>query len=285
MVPGSRAVCGASNLARAPGGVERYKLRSEAPQRSSLGGAWEPCSMTTPICISTWPRKLCGLLLTCLRSWLSVGEPSCSSAALPPALLPALPPWKSRSYHGAYLSSQRLLVAQPLPAVVSLSHAAANASFSARTSFANSITIGLKPSSFIRATSAVRRITWAYFSSQPAALHWWWPPGPMCLSHMQFTSTWKYSLLHFVGVVVHGPSKPLVTVSLPTPLPHRPAPAGHAPWALPNAWPPPIRATVSLSSMPMRENASRTSGALSEGSGLGAYEPSGISTTGPSGFT
>ena len=67
-------------------------------------------------------------------------------------------------------------------------------------------------------------------------------------------------LSHAVGVVVHGPSKPEVKASLPLPLPHLPGhglasssaglgpgPSGHAPWVFPKAWPPPIRATVSVS--------------------------------------
>ena len=38
-----------------------------------------------------------------------------------------------------------------------------------------------------------------------------------------------------------------------------PAPLGHGPCALPNAWPPPMSATVSVSFIPMRENVVRMS--------------------------
>ena len=97
-----------------------------------------------------------------------------------------------------------------------------------------------------------------------------------------------------VGVGVHAPSIPLVIVSSALPLPNeffqpRPcssigAPSGSgptclgspAPCALPNAWPPAIRATVSSSFIAILANVSRISRADNNGSGL---------PFGPSGFT
>ena len=97
------------------------------------------------------------------------------------------------------------------------------------------------------------------------------------------------------GVVVQAPSRPLVIVSPPLPVPKlffqpRPcssmgAPSGSrptywlgsaAPWVLPNVCPPAMSATVSSSFIAMRRNVSRMSLAAASGSGL---------PFGPSGFT
>ncbi len=105
----------------------------------------------------------------------------------------------------------------------------------------------------------------------------------------------KKLLSHLVGVVVQMPSRPLVIVSSPLPVPKvffhpKPcswmsAPSGSrptyllgsaAPWVLPNVWPPAISATVSTSFIAMRRNVSRMSVAAASGSGL---------PLGPSGFT
>mmetsp|Transcript_101362 Transcript_101362/g.282120 ORF Transcript_101362/g.282120 Transcript_101362/m.282120 type:complete len:215 (+) Transcript_101362:270-914(+) len=148
-----------------------------------------------------------------------------------------------------------------------------------------------------KATSLVNRMSPANGPFAPLTLHCQWPPGPMCFSQVLFTRTLKNSLSHLVGLVVQGPSKPAVKVSAPLPVPHwpghgsvtfssgdGPGPNGHAPCDLPNACPPPMRATVSLSFMPMRPKASRMSTELLAGSGSGAHWPSGPFTTGPSGL-
>ena len=98
---------------------------------------------------------------------------------------------------------------------------------------------------------------------------------------------------HFVGSFVHAPSRPLVIVSTPLPLPElftqpmpwcstgQPSGSGPtnsgstAPWHLPNVWPPTMRATVSSSSIAMRAKVSRMSRAEAIGSGL-AFGPSGF---------
>src|SRR6185437_7294371 len=77
-------------------------------------------------------------------------------------------------------------------------------------------------------------------------------------------------MLHLMGVGVHAPSRPLVMVSSPIPLPWlltQPSPcwamsapsgsaptfdASPAPWHLPNVWPPAVSATVSSSFMLIR---------------------------------
>src|SRR5207249_9819750 len=90
---------------------------------------------------------------------------------------------------------------------------------------------------------------------------------------------WRLSrnpLSHFVGLLVHAPSRPLVIVSAPLPLPKlvfqprpcssRLAPSGSgptycasgaAPWALPTVWPPTMSATVSSSFIASRRHVSR----------------------------
>mmetsp|Transcript_2104 Transcript_2104/g.6251 ORF Transcript_2104/g.6251 Transcript_2104/m.6251 type:complete len:218 (+) Transcript_2104:316-969(+) len=181
----------------------------------------------------------------------------------------------------------RMFLAHLPPFVIRRNHDSANASSRARWSCANSVTISLKLSSYTRAMSVVSRISAACAASVSFLIfHWLWPPGPVCLSHSKSSKYRKNSLLHWVGVVVHGPSKPLVMVSLPIPVPHEVAGGvgTHAPWVLPKAWPPPISATVCRSSKPMRENASRTSCLLKFGSGSGVHAPSARCTTGPSGF-
>ena len=101
-------------------------------------------------------------------------------------------------------------------------------------------------------------------------------------------------LSHWVGVGVQVPSRPLVIVSLPLPVPKllfqpmpmlctgQPSGSGPtrsgspAPWVLPKVWPPAIRATVSSSSIAIRRKVSRMSMAAETGSAL---------PFGPSGFT
>mmetsp|Transcript_97870 Transcript_97870/g.310408 ORF Transcript_97870/g.310408 Transcript_97870/m.310408 type:complete len:236 (+) Transcript_97870:165-872(+) len=183
------------------------------------------------------------------------------------------------------------------PSVVSLNHAAEKASSKAWGFLAYSSTMAAYFSSCRRATSLVSRMMPASSPLAPATLHCQWPPGPRCFSQVLLRRNLKNSLSQLVGLVDHGPSKPLVKVSLPLPLPHMPgqgfvgsssgggpAPRGHAPCVLPKAWPPPMSATVSESFMPMRPKASRMSPALPAGLGSGAQLPSGFSTTGPSGL-
>ena len=99
---------------------------------------------------------------------------------------------------------------------------------------------------------------------------------------------------HRVGFGVQAPSRPLVIVSSPLPLPKelfQPRPcssrgaasgsgptsaASPAPWHLPNVCPPATSATVSSSFIAMRAKVSRTSRPEATGSG---------SPFGPSGFT
>ena len=103
------------------------------------------------------------------------------------------------------------------------------------------------------------------------------PAGLLVSSHSKLKRFQKKLLLHFVGVVVHVTSRPLVMVSPPLPLPKllcQPKPcaamseasgslptlvAGPAPCVLPKVWPPAISATVSSSSIAMRPNVSRMS--------------------------
>ncbi len=120
------------------------------------------------------------------------------------------------------------------------------------------------------------------------------PAGLLESSHSQLNSVSKKLLSHVTGVGVQAPSRPLVMVSSPLPLPWRlvqPSPiswrgaasgsgptsaASPAPWFLPKVWPPAISATVSSSFMAMRRNVSRMSWAAASGSGF---------PFGPSGFT
>ena len=99
---------------------------------------------------------------------------------------------------------------------------------------------------------------------------------------------------HLVGLGFQAPSRPLVVVSPPLPVPWafiqpRPCssmaaasgsgptrPGSPAPCILPKVCPPAVRATVSSSFMAMRLKVSRTSLPLATGSGL---------PSGPSGFT
>src|SRR6266567_110503 len=86
----------------------------------------------------------------------------------------------------------------------------------------------------------------------PFATHWWAPAGLFVSSHSYLKRFSKKLLLHFVGVVVHVTSRPLVIVSPPLPVPNvlrQPKPcssmpaasgsgptwdSGPAPWVLPN---------------------------------------------------
>ncbi len=101
-------------------------------------------------------------------------------------------------------------------------------------------------------------------------------------------------LSHSMGVGVHAPSRPLVMVSLPLPLPwvfSQPKPiewtgqpsgsgptrsGSPAPWVLPKVWPPAISATVSSSFIAIAAKVTRMSWAAESGSAL---------LRGPSGLT
>src|SRR6187431_1101326 len=111
----------------------------------------------------------------------------------------------------------------------------------------------------------------------PLATHCCAPAGLFVSSQSKPNRFSRKLLLHFVGVVVHVTSRPLVIVSPALPLPNlflqpkpcssRPASsgstptlvAGAAPCVLPKEWPPTIRATVSSSFMAMRPNVVRMS--------------------------
>ena len=99
---------------------------------------------------------------------------------------------------------------------------------------------------------------------------------------------------HLVGVGVQAPSRPLVIVSVPLPVPKlffqpspcssmsapsgsRPTylPGSAAPCVLPKVWPPAVSATVSSSFIAMRAKVSRMSRAEPSGSGL-PFGPSGL---------
>src|SRR5215467_12960669 len=127
----------------------------------------------------------------------------------------------------------------------------------------------------------------------PFAFHWYAPAGLLVSSHSFLNRLSKKWLLHFVGVCDQVTSGPPVTASAPTPVRNllfqpRPwssivAPSGSgpisdgspAPWVLPKVWPPAISATVSSSSIAMREKVSRMSLAAATGSGL-PFGPSGL---------
>ena len=120
-------------------------------------------------------------------------------------------------------------------------------------------------------------------------------PAGLFVSSHSWPCRFSMKLLsHFTGSVVQAPSRPLVIVSPPLPLPwvffqprpcsSMPAPSGSgptvssgaAPCALPKVCPPAMRATVSSSFIAMRLNVWRMNFAARPGSGL---------PFGPSGFT
>src|SRR5205814_2418056 len=117
--------------------------------------------------------------------------------------------------------------------------------------------------------------------------HWLAPAGLFVSSHSYLVRLSRYPLSHLVGLSVQAPSRPLVIVSSPLPLPKpffQPRPccsvgaasgsgptywtAGAAPCVLPNVWPPMISAAVSSSFIAMRRNVSRMYLPASSGSGL-----------------
>ena len=120
------------------------------------------------------------------------------------------------------------------------------------------------------------------------------PAGLVVSTHSYLNRLSRYSVSHVVGRLVQVPSRPLVIVSAPLPLPWRlfqPKPcssrgapsvsgprfsAGAAPWALPTVWPPITSAAVSSSFIAMRPNVSRMSRADARAS---------ATPLGPSGFT
>src|SRR5688572_19904638 len=124
-------------------------------------------------------------------------------------------------------------------------------------------------------------------------VHWNAPAGLFVNSHSYLYRLSRNPLLHFVGVLDQAPSRPLVIVSPPLPLPKlffQPQPccsrgaasgsgptwvAGPAPWVLPNEWPPMMSAAVSSSFIAMRAKVSRMSRAAASGSGL-PLGPSGL---------
>mmetsp|Transcript_43454 Transcript_43454/g.131406 ORF Transcript_43454/g.131406 Transcript_43454/m.131406 type:complete len:218 (+) Transcript_43454:880-1533(+) len=187
---------------------------------------------------------------------------------------------------GTSLPTQR--VTGPMSRVTSLYHAWANAASNAAWSLANKPTNALYAGSCIRDTSLVSMPTPAKSPVAFLARHCQCPPGPLKASHSFSNSSLKYALSHWVGFGVHLNSKPLVKASLPLPVPQvpgqgltgssfgeGPGPLGHAPCVLPKAWPPPMRATVSLSFIAIRPKASRMSLAEPGASGK---------PIGPSGF-
>ncbi len=119
------------------------------------------------------------------------------------------------------------------------------------------------------------------------------PAGLVVNSQSYANRLSRYPLSHFVGSVVHAPSRPLVIASAPLPLPQelrQPRPCcssgaasgsgptysgSTAPWHLPKVWPPMMSATVSSSFIAIRRNVSRMSRAAAIGSGL-PLGPSGL---------
>ena len=141
--------------------------------------------------------------------------------------------------------------------------------------------------------------SWASGTRLPAepsdGIHWIAPAGLFVCTQSKPIRKSRYIVVQAIGFAVQAPSRPLVIVSAPLPVPHlfiqprpccsTPAAAGslptqssglRAPCALPKVWPPAISATVSSSFMAMRPNDSRMSRAAASGSGL---------PFGPSGFT
>src|SRR5258706_16172133 len=57
-------------------------------------------------------------------------------------------------------------------------------------------------------------------TAPPLGFHWCAPAGLLVSSHSKPKRFSKKLLLHFVGVVVQAPSRPLVIVSTPLPLPN-----------------------------------------------------------------
>merc|ERR1719291_915221 len=88
---------------------------------------------------------------------------------------------------------------------------------------ANSCTISRYALSAKSAISLVNRINLRSASLLASLIrHCHLPPGPLNFSHSSSKSFLKYSLSHFKGCIVQGPSKPAVYVSSPLPVPHRP---------------------------------------------------------------
>ena len=132
--------------------------------------------------------------------------------------------------------------------------------------------------------------------AQPPSLgrHWLAPAGLLNSSHSLPYRISRKLLSHLVGVWVQMTSRPLLTASMPTPVPCglcQPRPcssrgaasgsgptssASPLPWVLPKVWPPTISAAVSISFIAIRPNVSRMSAAEDSGSEL---------PPGPSGFT
>src|SRR5438105_10489407 len=95
------------------------------------------------------------------------------------------------------------------------------------------------------------------FASGFFGVHCFAPAGLVVSSHSYLNRFSRNPLSHVVGLFVHAPSRPLVIVWAPLPLPwafFQPRPcssrglasgsgptcpaAGAAPWVLPNEWPP-----------------------------------------------
>ena len=134
-----------------------------------------------------------------------------------------------------------------------------------------------------------------FFALGSSGIHWVAPAGLLVFTQLNLKRLSRYCMVQAVGLADQAPSRPLVMVSGPTPVPHlfsqpmpcfsTPSAAGSgpthlpgsaAPWALPKVWPPAISAAVSSSFMAMRPKVSRMSLAASSGSGT---------PFGPSGFT
>src|SRR5438034_1748850 len=95
-----------------------------------------------------------------------------------------------------------------------------------------------------------------FWAAGSVGVHCFAPAGLVVSAQSYLNRLSKNPLSHFVGSLVHAPSRPLVSVSAPLPLPKvflqpRPcsssgAPSGSgptyseltAPWVLPKVWPP-----------------------------------------------
>src|SRR5688572_26901428 len=124
--------------------------------------------------------------------------------------------------------------------------------------------------------------------AQPPSLgrHWFAPAGLLNNSHSLPYRISRKELSHLVGVWVQVTSRPLLTVSLPTPELGQPRPwdssgaasgstpfsTSVAPCVLPKVWPPTISAAVSSSFIAIRPKVSRISMAAATGSGLRSEE-------------
>mmetsp|Transcript_7768 Transcript_7768/g.8879 ORF Transcript_7768/g.8879 Transcript_7768/m.8879 type:complete len:242 (-) Transcript_7768:581-1306(-) len=194
----------------------------------------------------------------------------------------------------------------PMSRWVSLYHALPQASSKSFGFSWKRCAIGAYTGSILRARSVVN-MTGACFllglcasgtrlaAAGSVGIHSWAPAGLLTSLNSYLNRFSKNPWSHWAGLLVHAPSRPLVMVCSPLPLPKlffQPKPCSSmgaasgagptcasgsaAPWPFPNVCPPAISATVSSSFIAMRANVSRISLAAASGSGL---------PSGPSGFT